>query len=174
MCPYYNEKYESVMHESGHSIDRAISRKFGSRYSENYNDGEFQKTLEREGTQYIKNFQKDLVSRYGRKVPLDEARRILSMRMVTETYKVTGDVSDILGGVTKGKFSGSGGHPKKYWTGEKDYWGNVRGAHSVSVEAFAEMFSASTTNSGSLAKIKEVFPESYKVFTKMLAEAANL
>ena len=83
-------------------------------------------------------------------------------------------VSDILEGATKGKFSGTSGHGKKYWTGWKDYWGDTRGAHDVSVEAFAHFFAAKGTNSAGLSKIQEIFPESYGVFNRMLTEATNL
>ena len=171
MGDYYHEKYESVMHESGHSIDRAISRKFGSRFSENYNDGEFQKALEKEANQYIKSYQKNLSAQRGTRVSIDDTRNELYLDL-RSNWKQNSDVIDMLGGATKGKFKG--GHTKEYWTGWKDYFGNMRDAHPVAIEAFAEMFSATTTNSGSLAKIKDVFPESYGVFNKMLAEAAKL
>ena len=81
-------------------------------------------------------------------------------------------VGDMLEGATKGKFTGSGGHGKAYWVGYDTYYGKV-GGHSVAVEAFAEMFSATTTNPASLKHIKEVFPESYGVFQKMIKEAVG-
>lgn len=167
-CP----PYETTMHESGHSIDRAISRKVGYRYSEKYNDGEFEKTLIREADAYIKKHQKELSAASGTRVSISEARASLGKRMIRAGYAATGDVSDMLEGATKGKFSGSGGHGKSYWVGQDTYWGKM-GGHSVAVEAFAEMFSATTTNPASLANIKEVFPESYGVFTRMIKEAVG-
>lgn len=165
--------YETTMHESGHSIDRAISRKVGYRYSESYNDGEFEKTIIREANDYIKNHQKQMSADRGEKVLIDSARADLGKTMRKAGYAATGDVSDMLEGATKGKFSGSGGHGKAYWTGSKSYGFNFKG-HSVATEAFAEMFSATCTNQASLKYIKEIFPESYKVFQKMIKEAANL
>ena len=167
-CP----PYETTMHESGHSIDRAISRKVGYRFSERYNDGEFEKTLVREAESYIKNHQKELSALSGTRVSIVTARSSLGDRMRKGGYAATGDVSDMLEGATKGKFSGSAGHGKSYWIGQKTYYGRM-GGHSVAVEAFAEMFSATTTNHASLKHIKEVFPESYGVFLKMIKEAVG-
>ena len=167
-CP----PYETTMHESGHSIDRAISKKVGYRFSESYNDGEFEKTLIREAESYIKKHQKELSTASGSRVSISAARSSLGDRMRKGGYAATGDVSDMLEGATKGKFTGSGGHGKAYWVGRDTYWGKM-GGHSVAVEAFAEMFSATTTNPASLKHIKEVFPESYGVFTKMIKEAVG-
>lgn len=165
--------YETTMHESGHSIDRAISRKVGYRFSESYNDGEFEKTLVREANEYIKNHQQQMSSKTGEKVRIDSARFDLGKSMRKAGAAATGDVSDILEGATKGKFTGSAGHGKSYWTGYTSYGIKFNG-HSVAVEAFAEMFSATTTNPASLKYIKEIFPESYGVFTKMIKEATSV
>lgn len=164
--------YETTLHESGHSIDRAISRKVGYRFSESYNDGEFEKFLVKEANQYIKNHQKKMSEEQGRKVPIAEARSNLGSLTRKAGYEVAGDVSDMLEGATKGKFTGVAGHGKAYWTGGTVYGHKTKG-HSVATEAFAEMFSASTVNPKSLAKIKEVFPGSYHVFQKMIKEAAT-
>ena len=169
----YKPPYETVMHESGHSIDHAISRKVGYRYSERYNGGEYQDMLVKEGNEYIKNFQKKLSAERGTKVSIGDARDELGKLMRKEGAMITGDVSDMLEGVTKGKFTGSAGHGTSYWIGRNTWVGRV-GAHQVCVEAFAEMFSASTANGPSLKKIKEVFPESYKIFQRMVKEANNL
>lgn len=168
-CP----AYETTMHESGHSIDRAISRKLGYRFSEKYNDGEFEQTLIKEAETYIKKHQKQMSVDTGEKVSIASARTNLGSMMRKEGFAATGDVSDMLEGATKGKFTGSGGHGKAYWVGYDTYYGKV-GGHSVAVEAFAEMFSATTTNPASLKHIKEVFPESYGVFQKMIKEAVGL
>lgn len=167
-CP----PYEVTMHESAHSIDRAISRKVGYRFSEKYNDGEFEKTLVREAEAYIKRHQKAMSTESGSRVSISAARANLGDRMRKGGYAATGDVSDMLEGATKGKFTGSGGHGKAYWVGHDTYYGKM-GGHSVAVEAFAEMFAATTTNPASLKHIKEVFPESYGVFLKMIKEAVG-
>lgn len=168
-CP----PYETTFHESGHSIDRAISRKIGARFSETYNNGEFEKSLISEADAYIKNHQKKMSAEQGRKVPIQEARDNLGKYTRKLGYAAAGDVSDILEGATKGKFTGVGGHGKAYWTGSNTYyWGKIPG-HSVATEAFAEMFAATTTNPASLKNIQDIFPNSYGVFQKMIKEAAN-
>lgn len=53
------------------------------------------------------------------------------------------------------------GHKNSYWGTKDDYT-------NLAIEAFAEMFSATTTNNKSLATIKTMFPESYKMFEEML------
>ena len=172
--------YETTLHESGHNIDRAIARaigtyEVGSRISMVYKDGAFEKSLISESNAYFKRKQAEYSAARGRKMTIADTRKAVSWEMFRNGgYKVTGDVSDILGGATKGKFVGSAGHSKNYWTGTKDYYGRSIGAHSVAVEAFAEMFSASTTNHKSLGQIKEIFPESYKLFIEMCAHGATI
>lgn len=170
---YKNAPYQATMHESGHSIDRAISRKVGYRYSERYNGGEFDDMLVKEGNDYIKNFQQKLSAERGEKVPIGEARKELGKRFIYEGGRGVNSVSDILEGATKGKFEGPSGHGKEYWIGKNAGNGVRIGAHKVSTEAFAEMFSATTANPEGLAKFKEIFPESYKIFQKMIKEAAS-
>lgn len=73
--------------------------------------------------------------------------------------KAYADVSDIFDGATLGKARGFWGHGAKYF----------KRAGSLPKEAFAEMTSASlTTDTGSLAKIKEYFPRSYDVYLKII------
>lgn len=48
----------------------------------------------------------------------------------------------------------------------EEYWGNSN--KRVAHEAFAEMYSATATNNESLPVIKELFPESYAMFLRML------
>lgn len=86
----------------------------------------------------------------------------MKLQTCSLSFKTTGDISDIFEGATKGKVIGTGGHSKNYWT-----------TRSVAVEAFAEMFSATTTNPQSLGNIKKYFPKSYDVFNEMLKGAAE-
>ena len=178
--------YEVVMHESGHSIDQAIYRKFGSRFSTDYKNGLFEKTIKDEVDKYTKQKQTELKnnkewmaansqyrSQVGRngKVTVGAARNEIGKELRKGTYKTTGDVSDIFEGATEAKITGSAGHGKGYWV-RRDYFGTVR--RSVAVEAFAEMFSATTTNPESLKNIQKYFPESYKVFNEMMDYASTL
>lgn len=168
-------EYEVTFHESGHAIDAAIGRKIGAKhFSTDYNNGEFQKTLEREADSYIKAHQQKMQQERGGKVPIQTARDDLAMNLRIKGYADAGDVSDMLEGATKGKFhDGAGGHGKSYWTDQKLYGTWTIPGHKVATEAFAEMFSATTTNPRSAALIKEVFPESYNVFQTMIKEAAT-
>lgn len=167
--------YEEVMHESAHAIDYAIARKLGlsEGFSGSYKDGLFEKTLIQESNAYFKNFQREYQATNGRKISLPEAREIDGYRACSRSLISERHTSDILGGATKGKYTGISGHSKKYWTGWKDYYGDVHGVHKVSTEAFAHFFSTSTTNPQGLARLKSVFPESYKVFTSMMKEAGQ-
>ena len=168
-----NAPYETMAHESAHSIDFAIGRKVGYDFSVEHNGREFETSLKKEADVYIKTHQKKLVAERGTKVSIQEARDDLGKIMRKEGTINTANVSDMLEGATLGKFSGSAGHGKTYWTGSNTYWGKTKG-HSVAKEAFAEMFAASATNKPSLAKIQEIFPESYKIFQNMCKEAAQL
>lgn len=168
----FKPPYETTLHESAHSIDHAISKKAGFRFSTDYNDGEFQKTLVREVDTYIKGHQKKLSKETGQKVSIQSARDDLGRQFRKEGAIATGDVSDIFEGATKGKFIGSAGHGKSYWVGKNTYFGKI-GGHDVAIEAFAEMFSASASNPASLTNIKKYLPESYKVFQTMIKEASS-
>ena len=78
------------------------------------------------------------------------------IRVYDKAYQ---DISDIFDGATLGKVRGFWGHGAKYF----------KRPGFLSMEAFAEMTSASlTTSSGSLDKIKEYFPRSYDVFLKIV------
>lgn len=74
------------------------------------------------------------------------------------------DVSDMFEKFTVDNFDiqypFGAGHGKAY----------TRGANATEKEAFAEMFSATAINSKSLNVIKQIFPESYKIFIDMLKE----
>lgn len=168
----HEEPYQAVFHESAHAIDHMLSDEY-NRFSETWNGGEFSKTLKQEADEYIKGFQKKISSERGYKVPIAEARKELSLNMYTWELNEASIVSDVLGGATKGKCQGPFGHGQKYWTGWKDWWGDIRGAHDVSTEAFADFFEASV-NPKALNKVKEVFPKSYDCFKRMLKEANAL
>ena len=163
----YRAAYEVTMHESGHAIDRAITRKVGYRYSTNYKDGLFEKTIVREADTYIKNRQKQLSEERGAKVGIDVARSSVAKEINALGFKAGGDVSDMFEGATKGKMVLNTGHGKAYWTGRTTTYYKIPGK-SVAVEAFAEMFGATVTSPESLANIKKYFPESYGVFNEMI------
>ena len=166
--------YQVTVHESGHAIDHAVSAKVGYNFSAEHNGGRFEKLLIQETNAYMKSFQKGLNEKHGRKFNIEETRKELSKSLFAENdWLSTGMMSDIMGGATKGKFNGTSGHAKSYWTGWKDYWGKTHDAHSVASEAFAH-FTSIATNSRSAARLKSVFPESYKEYLSMCQFAATL
>ena len=165
--------YQTAIHESAHAIDDMVSAKVGYDFAVKHNGGKFEQTLIKESNDYIKGFQKELQAKRGSKVSIDEARKELSMKLFAEgDWLSTAMQSDILGGATKGKFTGTAGHDKSYWTGVKTYWGKIEG-HSVATEAFAH-FTSLASNSKSAARIQSVFPESYKEYLSMCQYAASL
>ena len=166
--------YQTAIHESAHAIDDMISAKVGYDFAVEHNGGKFEQLLIKESNAYIRNYQKGLQEKRGTKVNVEEARKALSWDLFAEgDYLSTAMQSDILGGATKGKFTGTAGHAKSYWTGWKDYWGNTRDAHSVATEAFAH-FTSTAANSKAGARLQSVFPESYKEYLSMCQFAASL
>lgn len=78
------------------------------------------------------------------------------------------DVSDMVEAATNGGLSLGFGHGKGYWT-TKEYGGNKKVANGhAEAEFFAESTSATINNPESLAQIKKYFPESYKIYLKMV------
>lgn len=168
------EPYQTTIHESAHAVDDIVSAKVGYDFAVKHNGGKFESLLIKESSDYIKSYQKELQNKRGSKVSIDEARKELSMSLFAENdYLSTGMLSDILGGATKGKFQGTSGHAKQYWTGWKDYFGNVHDQHSVATEAFAH-FTSTAANSKAATRLKSVFPESYKEYQSMCQFAASL
>lgn len=80
-----------------------------------------------------------------------------------EKARAIGDVSDMIVGASENKIWMLMGHSKDYFMSN--------GARQT--EAFAEMTSAAINNPASLAKIKEVFPNGYKTYLKMMKDIAN-
>ena len=172
---YSHMAYETTLHESGHAIDYWASKQAGlEKFSRDYNGGEFQKTLKAEADAYFKRRQKEMSAAEGRKLTIAEVRKRVAQEFSTMTMADSGDVQDMLEGATEGKFQGWFGHGKTYWTGKKVWWSpNPISKHWVAGEAFAEMFSATTSNPGSLKMIQQIFPQSYGVFEKMMKELAQ-
>ena len=70
-------------------------------------------------------------------------------------------VSDIFGGVTKNKVNDGWGHSTSYWRSDKNL---------LSMEFFAQTFSDSITNPEAIEITKRYFPESYKIFERIISE----
>lgn len=82
-----------------------------------------------------------------------------------EYSDVNNGLSDIIDGVSNDKYQPSYGHPDGYW--EKN-------PSRVANEAFAQIFSAQMTgDTTEIEKMKEIMPETYKIYTEMIKKAAN-
>lgn len=163
--------YETTFHELGHLFDHSAGASgYGSRFlaaSGKYSGGIFSSTLKAEAEAYTKAVQERLRAEAVAKglkassVLIGDARRAIRSEIweLAKTHGAiaTGDISDIFEGATRGKITGTAGHGASYWS-----------SHDVSVEAFAEMFSASICNPASLAQIQRFFPQSYNIFLQIL------
>lgn len=169
---------EAIFHEVGHAIDHRCADKlgrkgkFGNTFSETFEDGIFITTLQNEYKALEKRYQAELQASKDGKVPIAEAREYMRRDLAynfndgvrqAKNKQEWGNTWDIMQGCSKSKVQFPAGHDKSYYQGR--FSDNHLGA-----EAFAEMYSATVTSPKSLAKIKEYFPESYKVFERMLGE----
>ena len=143
---------------------RAGSTVYGSRYmrfSDIYTDKygmTLNDILEKEANDYKKAIKDDLIAKAkGSKVSMFDVYSKISSELNGLSIMESQAVSDIWGGLTKLKASGSIGHQPAYWKTTK-----------ASVEAFAEMGSATLVNPESLSQIKKYFPKSYDFWLEML------
>lgn len=82
-----------------------------------------------------------------------------------EYYDVNNGISDIIDGVSNGKYQPSYGHGDGYWD---------KNQSRVANEAFAQFFSAQMTGDiVEIEKMKEIMPETYEIYTNMIENAAR-
>jgi len=153
--------YQAAFHEFGHNIDFKINEKINGditkAYSETYRDGLLGKAAKMEAATFIEKYRLQTEQKQGRSVSAEEACGKISEELMEKIPLMErADLSDIFEGATDGKINLGVGHGKEYW----EY-------HNNGVEIFAEIFSASICNKGSLNAIKEYFPETYKVFREI-------
>jgi hypothetical protein len=159
-------RYSTTFHEIAHLIDDTSAKTIGSYFgtiSEMYQGGIFSQTLKTEADAYTKVVYDKLRAKMvaqGRKasiISISSARSMIELELLRMPSRIGGDVSDIFGGATMLKIKGVAGHPIDYWK-----------TTDVSVEAFAEMFSATVANPQSVVQIQKYFPKSYDIFLQML------
>jgi len=158
----FESPYQTAFHEFGHNIDFKINEKVNGdvskAYSETYKDGLLGKTAKNEAAAFIEKNRLQMEQETGRPVSAEEAcEKIYEDLMEKIPLIERADLSDIFEGATDGKISLGAGHGKEYWE-----------THNNGTEIFAEIFSASICNKGSLNEIKEYFPETYKVFQEIV------
>jgi SPP1 gp7 family putative phage head morphogenesis protein len=170
--PYY-----TVFHEFGHNIDRiaqnergyyvSLADAFNSR-AHTYSNGvgyTLTEMLEAEGKQRVdeawKKLKKEAIAAGGKASDVGKfkAYQAIVDEMLSKPVVATSDVSDMWDGITKGVVRPHYGHGKSYWK-----------YHSVGVEGFAEMFSATVMNPESVEEIKHYFPKSYEIFEEIISE----
>lgn len=166
MNTQYKPPYKTTFHEVGHLFDHSGGKEsYGSYFfttSGRYSNGVFSNTLKAEADAYTKAVQAKLKAEaQGASVSINSARLKIQQEIrdlaKAKGYQATSDISDIFEGATGAKVTGTAGHGASYWK-----------QHDVSVEAFAEMYSASISNPASLEQIKTYFPQSYNVFLEIL------
>lgn len=90
---------------------------------------------------------------------------ILYVMFIQIMMKGNNGISDIIDGVSNGKYQPSYGHGDGYWEENSSRLAN---------EAFAQFFSAQMTgDTQEVEKMKELMPETYEIYCKMIQEAAH-
>lgn len=164
----YQTPYQVVFHEYGHHADYILNRKYGTgdrikAFSETYNGGVFGKTLKKEA--------KDAVEGFARKQGLfkDDSTEAIDWEKAEQEFcshikkelslMQRSDISDMFEPIMSKKcaYPFGIGHGTNYWRSRDN-----------GKEGFAEMYSAMVDNPESLEQIKRFFPESFKIFQKML------
>lgn len=174
--PYY-----TTYHEFGHNIDhiatkqrgdyRSIADTFKSAVHTNSGGVGYTLTemLEFEGNQRINDvwtrLKQEAKAAGGKASDVRKfnAYKEITLELKGKSVLSTSDVSDMWDGITKEMIRSHFGHGKTYWK-----------THSVGVEAFAEMFSATTMNPESLEQIRYYFPKSYQIFEEIFEEIGGV
>lgn len=135
--------YKTVFHEAGHAIDRALNH---VSYSP-----EFRKTLEAD-------FEK-LKRIVGIQINSHDDKKIYTfIESMYEDNPRAKSMLDLFSGITNCECGY--GHPKEYW---------LKSDNQLGKEAFAHFFEATARNDKvKLQYIASVFPNSYKMFLKMI------
>lgn len=162
-------------HEYGHFIV----------YKENWIDGdktvgvlkEFEDSLRKEISQYYQSYEEQYRKEGMEKGYSDsqlekyiekQTEKAIQQDIVgksNEYYHINNGISDIIDGVSNGKYQPSYGHKDGYW--EKN-------SSRLANEAFAQFFSAQMTgDTQEVEKMKELMPETYEIYCKMIQEAAH-
>lgn len=162
---FFEPPYQTVFHEFGHNIDQRINETINGDddrlMSEVYKNGLLGKTAKEETAQFIENYRLGMESGEGRLISYNEACDKISDELINKIPLMErSDLSDIFEGASDGAICLGVGHGQDYWK-----------RNDNGIEIFAEMFSASICNKGSLNVVKEYFPETYKVFKEIVGVA---
>ena len=163
---YYHEYGHFVVHKEGWVTGNQTNGRFK----------DFESSLKKEVSGYIQNYEdqfrqegedKGLTGPNLNKYVKEETKKAIETDINgvnNEYYHVNNGLSDIIDGVSNDKYQASYGHPEGYW--EKN-------PTRVSNEAFAQIFSAEMTgDTTEIEKMKEIFPETYEIYTDMINNAS--
>lgn len=158
--------YRVTFHELGHNIDFVAGGK--APFSYTYENGLFARTLKAEANSIVDKVQKGIKAKSvdGILRPASRAQAYTALSNRLRKIKVADGsfISDIFSGATNNRAVGLSGHPTSYWQ---------RNSMRLPAEAFTQMFSAGVVNPKALKLIKQYFPESYKVYQKMIKEMVS-
>lgn len=140
-------KWTTLFHEIGHNIDTLFGKIS--------KDSTFVNILKTDFDDFTKGYSS------WHNISIDETYKELSRILKSKTDEESHILSDLFDALSNGKCVGNHKHPKGYW----------KTKFVISSEAFAHFFSAATLNNEiKLAKVKQVFPNAYNEFLKLVGD----
>ncbi len=140
-------QWTTLFHEMGHNIDTI--------YGKPSEQTAFINALKNDFTVFTTGYAKYY------NINVKEAYKELSNFLEKATDEESHIFSDLFDALSEGKCKGRYGHKREYWKSDK----------IIGSEAFAHFFSASATgNTIKLESIKEIFPNAYEEFLKVIGE----
>lgn len=151
--------FSTFFHEYGHLIDNTSQG--GREFISSSNKYDFKNTMKQDLKHYEKRIRDLLKEINGEKPEIAELRNAINRKLNGHS---NAGISDIMEGVSNGRYHGMYGHGKNYW----------KTAGNLETEAFANLFQIQINGSKETLKlVKEIFPESFKKFKEMLKEIAG-
>lgn len=168
--------FSTFFHETGHGIDswvcwdKKIDNSYEAFFSYYFSDNLLGNTIKEEAQRAYEEYAVNNGFKTTYRVKTWESFQRYMWNDAGEIIgQKTSDISDMFNGAyPNAERIFYAGHKKDYW--KETYKGEVC---NQSIEAFAEMTSATVSNPESLEMIKTYFPKSYDVYLKMLEEMAK-
>lgn len=156
-------KYSVLFHELGHLIDDFGHGSMGA--------ADLRKSLTSEVESYVSSTLDRLKSeavlsgRNPKEIKKTDVYQVVEKEISTQLpYGAKMTVSDVFSGVTGNKVRDGWTHSTSYWRQDKNL---------VSSEFFAQTFSDSINNPEAIEITKRYFPESYKIFERIIKEIGD-
>lgn len=173
----YRLAYEIFFHEMGHACDYGSGGEIGG--SSIPDSAELSKAVHQDVDNLLKNAgvtskmsdreaRQKVMDYMGIKQYASSWGMSASMTATQTPQTTTADISDLIEGATMGRIRVGAGHGKEYWEeGIMKVFGEELNI-GVSVEAFAEITSASLVNPKSLEMIKTYLPNTYSAYLEIV------